>query len=71
VGWGFLLSRENWFSLKSVLPQWGLRRTAPPQYVLMFLHPRPDCKQFACKYGPEKPQRAGFTGCSTLEINRT
>jgi hypothetical protein len=45
----------------------GAARTAPQSTCELSLHPRPDCKQVACKYRPTTSQIAGFTDCSSLE----
>ena len=41
----------------------GAARTAPQSACELSLHPRPDYKQVACKYGPKTSQIASFTGC--------
>jgi hypothetical protein len=45
----------------------GDARTALPQYLWMFPHPCPNCKQGARKAGPKTPQRASFSDSSSQE----
>jgi hypothetical protein len=67
VGWGFFrkpseITRQTHFRP----PSFGRSRSI----WALSLHPRPVCKHLARKCGPETPQIAGFTACSTKGISR-